>query len=395
MLGKFKINANHFQEFLLLKAKNVKKNIKHIINKKVANYEFIENVNKSYIKNQKTILFIYLNNNYYINKNKKTSHTNIFEAQQLIKVLSELDFCIDIVSCFNDMAIEIIRNKKYDYIFGMGNLFYEACKVNKDAKKILYVTENPPWISFKNEKERIDYYFKRTGKIVNITRSGIFYKDNDFNNINYCITLGEEYYYRNFHFKTYKMYPTFLENKIYELKYRGYTSKDFLWFGSNGAIHKGLDLLIDIFTIRKDLNLYICGLSDNDREILNINSENIFDLGKIDVQEKQFTDICDKCDFMIFPSCSEATSTAVLTTMRHGLIPVVTKGIGFDSFADYCTLLNDYKIEYIQDIIDDCISTNYDYIYNKRKKVQEFAINKFSLEKFTSNFKNIMLDICD
>ncbi|WP_088013317.1 glycosyltransferase [Gottfriedia acidiceleris] len=372
-----------------------KKLTKDFLNRKLRNYRFIENINKNYIKDQKTILFIYLNNNYYIDKSKNVAHTNIFEAQQMINVLTELDFCIDVVNCMDNMAKEILKNKKYDYILGIGNLFYEACKSNKEAIKILYVTENPPWISYEKEKERIDYYYFRKNKKVHISRSGVFYKDNHFENIDFCITLGEEYYYKDFPFKTYRLHPTYLENKEYKISNRGNANKNFLWFGSNGAVHKGLDLLIDIFTERNDLNLFICGLTDKDRKILRINSENIFDIGKIDVQQKEFINICDKCDFMIFPSCSEATSTAVLTAMRHGLIPIVSKGIGFDKFIDHCILLDDYKIEYINSVIDECLTLDYDYIFSRRMAIQKFTINKFKLEEFTNNFKKIMIEICD
>ena len=35
--------------------------------------------------------------------------------------------------------------------------------------------------------------------------------------------------------------------------------QNYLWFGSSGAIHKGLDLVLDAFHNLKDVNLHICG----------------------------------------------------------------------------------------------------------------------------------------
>lgn len=42
--------------------------------------------------------------------------------------------------------------------------------------------------------------------------------------------------------------------------------KNFLWMGSLGLIHKGLDLLLEIFNELPDYNLYICGSTKNEPE---------------------------------------------------------------------------------------------------------------------------------
>lgn len=366
--------------------------LKNTLNKKLKNYRVLQNINKDYTKNQKSILIIYLDDNYY-NTNVNRNHTNQIESQQIVKVLSELDFCIDLTSCMNDLALDIIGNKSYDYILGLGDIFYEMCKRNPKAIKILYATENPPWISTPKELERINYFYERTGRKEVITRSNIFYKREHFEDIDFCITLGEIKYYNDCLFKTYRMYPTFLENKKFKLTYRGKCNKNFLWFGSNGAIHKGLDILIDIFKKQKDYNLYICGMSDRDKKIIDWKHNNIINLGRVDVYSEEFIKIINECDYLLFPSCSEATSTAVLTVMRHGVIPIVTEGIGFDSFSDKCILLNDFKKEYIEDLILKQISNDYNEIYDMRNNIIDFTKKKFNITEFTKSFELIMRDI--
>lgn len=49
---------------------------------------------------------------------------------------------------------------------------------------------------------------------------------------------------------------------------------DFLWFGSAGAIHKGLDILLDTFKNVPKGELYIAGLCKDEVWLLDEYSEN-------------------------------------------------------------------------------------------------------------------------
>lgn len=87
--------------------------------------------------------------------------------------------------------------------------------------------------------------------------------------------------------------------------------KHFLWFGSSRLIHKGLDLLLEIFKELPDLHLHVCGPINNELKFKDIyyeelyNTKNIHTYGFINIQSKSFKGIINKCAFIIFPSCSE------------------------------------------------------------------------------------------
>ncbi|KZL89728.1 glycosyltransferase [Clostridium magnum] len=373
---------------------NFKKLVKNYIKKKVKNYKVIQNINLDVTQNQKKILFIYLNQTLYQNISKNLAHTNYLESSIMIKVLIENNFCIDILKVNDMLSIQPIKNKKYDYILGFGDNFYEMGKFNMEAKKILYLTENPPEISLKKELERLKYFQQRKGIKSSLTRSGQFYKEKHFTNIDYCITLGEEKFHEYKHYKTYRMLPTGLYNENFNIKNIKNTrgKPNYLWFGSNGAIHKGLDILLDVFKDRGDINLYIAGLNKKDEKILKIpRRNNIQNLGFLKVNSYEFIDTINKCDYVILPSCSEATSTSVLTCMRHGVIPIVQNDIGFNHMRDeYVYILDEFSIEYINNFLNDLIKIDKNKILEKRLKIYEFANYKFTLGCFKKNFNNII-----
>lgn len=108
----------------------------------------------------------------------------------------------------------------------------------------------------------------------------------------------------------------------------------FLWFGSLGLIHKGLDLLLEVFKDLPNLNLHVCRPIDNEPKFKAIyykelyNTKNIHTYGYQNIQSKSFKDIISKCAFIIFPSCSEGESSSIINVLLYGLIPIVTNTEG-------------------------------------------------------------------
>ena len=98
--------------------------------------------------------------------------------------------------------------------------------------------------------------------------------------------------------------------------------KHFLWLGSTGAVHKGLDLLLDVFSMQDDMVLHIGGLEKQDRKTLGISKrKNIIEEGLIFIKSETFLKLVDKCSYIILPSCSEACSTSITTGMLLIIMP--------------------------------------------------------------------------
>ena len=169
---------------------------------------------------------------------------------------------------------------------------------------------------------------------------------------------------------------------------------NYLWFGSTGAIHKGLDILIDVFSKRDDVILHICGLNKEEKKILKFKGRsNMFDYGRIDVNSGAYLQLVNKCSYIILPSCSEGFSTSVTTGMLHGLIPVVIRNTGFNRAGDHAIFLEDYKLEYVNNKLNELSDFDPAELCNLSRKVYEFAQKNFRLEAFEDNFRTIMTSL--
>ena len=374
----------------------LKNKIKYFLNEKIKR-KFIFNINKDFTQNQKKVLISYITSFAETMPLENSTHTNVFEALEIIKFFIDNNYTIDVIYCNSKEYLSLLKHKKYDVIFGFGETFYEISKNNPKAKKIMYLTENHPDFSFKKEKERIDYFNKRHKKNVKLTRSGVFYKNEHFSVADYFIIMGRQNEFLQYNKKIYDINPSGLINKEYRYKEKNHivSRKNFLWFGSNGAIHKGLDLLIDIFSKRDDITLHICGLDKKDKHILKIpNKKNIIEYGRINVNSNQFLNLVDKCSFIILPSCSEGMSTSILTGMLHGLIPIVTKNSGgLDKLNDKALYLEDYKINYVENKINEFINFDTDFLKKMQYEVFNYSRKNFQLINFKENFYKIMNEI--
>jgi hypothetical protein len=318
------------------------------------------------------------------------------EIFKIVKVFSEYGFVIDIISHSDIRSLEYIA-ESYSVIFGFGDTFRTMSGNNPDALSVLYMTENHPEISFAAEKTRNDYYYRRHGRKVPLHRSGSFYKKEHLDiKYSHVITLSEEEPLKSQYSKVFTLFPTGLINRNFQFTYKNHaeTRFNFLWFGSYGAIHKGLDLLIDVFSNRDDVILHVCGLTKQEKRFLRIRSKhNIVDHGFVDVSSGQYLQIVEKCSFSILPSCSEACSTSITTSMMHGLIPVVMRNAGFDRLGDNAVFFDDYSIEYINSSINKLVDTNPGNLELLSKKIYEYARSTFTLQEFECRFRSIMNEI--
>lgn len=353
--------------------------------------KFIPNINLDFTKNQKKVLVMYLDmvgsgKDIFSKKNGKQSgscHTNRYELFQIINALIRLDCCIDVCGNGEEEAKQYIETKQYDAIIGLGEMFRYACKHSR-AYKILYMTENPYYISYQREKERVDYFKQRTGKEVPLFRTGMFFKENDEGMADAIICMGEEKYFEHLGVPVKRILPSAFLNEEF-CDYSKRKKENFLVFGTDGFIHKGNDLLVEVFNRHPEWTLYMCGYNVSGTiENLGLKkSENIIDCGYIQVNSDKFKELAELCTFIILPSCSEGLSTAVLTGMRHAMIPIITKGNGLDKFPEYCLYFDGYQVEDIEEKIQQAVRMPEEEILQMQKRIDDFSNSKFTLETFT------------
>jgi len=266
----------------------------------------IQNINFTASKPQKKAVICYLTASYTADwGNQNIGRTQPLEILSIVKVLSDLDYAIDIVNCNDLNVLPIIASKEYDLVFGFGEVFYQLTLKHSNAMSIIYMTEHHPDFADREEKKRIAYFYERHSKKARIVRSGNYYKSHYFNQLySHVITMSEVDPFLKEYKTPFTIYPTGVVNDdfVYQQKNHSEARKHFLWLGSFGAVHKGLDLLLDIFENREEVVLHIAGLSEEDEKLLNPKKRaNIVNHGYINVKTETFLELVKKCSFIILP----------------------------------------------------------------------------------------------
>lgn len=110
----------------------------------------------------------------------------------------------------------------------------------------------------------------------------------------------------------------------------------FLWFGSGGLVHKGLDLVLEAFAGLPGFELTVCGPIRRERDFERTyfrelyQTPNIRVHGWVDVAPASFAPLADRHLGLLYPSCCEGGGASVLTCMHAGLIPLVNHEVSVD-----------------------------------------------------------------
>jgi glycosyltransferase involved in cell wall biosynthesis len=172
----------------------------------------------------------------------------------------------------------------------------------------------------------------------------------------------------------------------------------FLWFGSGGFAHKGLDLVIDAFKSMPEKNLIICGpLAQEPRFCRAFNkemfhTENIETIGWIDVTSDDFTNLTRRSVATIYPSCSEGGGGSVLTCMHAGLIPVVTHEASVD-VEDFGLLLEPATIDKIRETVHHLSDAPSTELEKRSRAAWRYARENHTREIFRQYYRRFVRNI--
>ncbi len=174
--------------------------------------------------------------------------------------------------------------------------------------------------------------------------------------------------------------------------------KTYLWFGSGGFAHKGLDLVIEAFAQLPDHKLLICGPLDQEPRFVKafdqdlFHAENIETIGWIDVTSPEFTAIRQRTVATIYPSCSEGGGGSVITCMHAGMIPVVTPEASVD-VGDFGTILGDSSVTAIRDAVMELSELPAADLEQRARAAWEYARANHTREAFADAYGRFVRDV--
>ncbi len=295
------------------------------------------------------------------------SHTNNSEIIEIIRIFHQLGFIVDVVdreASWRDVK-PLLKNPYAIYLANAaGNSAPLHVDINReiDAQCRIYYASGPePGCSNELVNRRHAEFDERTGTIC-IRRRVL--RDLNFDarllGVDAIFYIGNEFAASTFRrvssVPMFRLLPStspLIETDLDMLRMK--SGKSFLYFGGNGLICKGLDLVLEAFDGLSHLTLDICGpAGETDfwgyyRPLMARNPQIKFH-GFVDVTGPTFKSITSHTAFNIFPSCSEGCATSVVTAMRRGVIPVVTPESGVDVGEFGCELKNT-TVEGVRDVV--------------------------------------------
>lgn len=324
---------------------------------------------------------------------KTEPHQNWWQIKEIARLLENFGYNVDVIDYYNEISR---LEGGYDLVIDItsgANPTYSEC-IDDDTVRIAYLTGGNPAFSNAAEKERLHNLFLRRNVELSPRRQAkVIPKEIEIFDAVFCI--GNRY--------TLKTYKEFTLPPVFFIRNHGYDFGDifclegkkttnFLFFGSAGQVHKGLDLLLEIFSEKNfPYDLYICSSFENEKDFVNAyykelyKTENIHAVGWVDIYGKEFQHIVNRCTYGVFPSCSEARCGSVLTVMSAGIIPICSRECGLDD--DEVMILEDCSLNTIRKTISYYAEKDIEWVGTTSNRMVEIVRTRYTRETFTKSIQ--------
>ncbi len=330
------------------------------------------------------------------------AHTNLRECYTAGEIFNELGYRVDVIDFSSTRRIDF---SDYDVIYGMGAVLERSFYQNaRPLVRIFYGTGcNPAFsniqtiLKVRSFKERHGPFLIDSSRIVpTSTDAQVLLSDA-------VIVLGNEFVLNTYRVNDPEGGNRYCRTDIFfndavdldvQTKDFSVAKKHFLWFGSGGLLHKGLDVLIDIFLTRPDLTLHICGAPAREEGFFQFynpylsGSPNIVNHGFVKMESPEFLHLMQICGYTVFPSVSEGGAPAILNVMANGgLVPIVTRSTGVDLDTVGEVLETDSMAGFAE-AIDHAAAAPEEVLKQRAVQAKQYVRENYSFDKYKSTLKS-------
>jgi len=283
-----------------------------------------------------------------------TSHTHHEESILIAEAWRKHGYSVDVIDYRNH---EFTPRKRYDFfVSARTHLETIAARLNPDCVKIAHLdTSHYASNNHASYTRLLDLQRRRNLSLPCSAR--IVEPNLAIERAHYGVALGNEVTLDSYRYANKPLFPLVVptafnipwdaDKNFHECCNR------FLWFGSGGLVHKGLDLTLEAFAGMPEMHLTVCGPIEVEKEFEHTyykelhQTTNIRTVGWVDVGGADFRQIARNTVGIIYPSCAEGQAGAVVTCLSAGFIPIISResGVPVDDFG---LLLNGCTVEDIQ-----------------------------------------------
>lgn len=328
------------------------------------------------------------------------AHTNPIDSVQIAEIFLELGYDVDVIHYRNTT---FMPDKNYVFFVGARTNFQRiASLINRDCIKIVHL-DTAHWVfnNFATYRRSLELQQRRGFSIQDSNR--IIEQNMAIEYADYGTIVGNQFTVSTY---AYANKPVFLiphstcavfpwpEEKNFES-----CRNNYVWFGSHGFVHKGLDLVLDAFSGMPDYHLYVCGPIDREQFFSSayhkelFQTPNIHTIGWVDISSPQFIDIMNKCVGTIYPSCAECGAGNVLTCMQTGIIPVISNESGSDIDPEFGRTLQTSSVEEIVQTVRHISDLSTAELKHMAHEAWTFARTNHTVSRFAEEYKKVILHI--
>lgn len=263
-------------------------------------------------------------------------HTHYWESAEIARLFLQRDYAIDVISYRNTW---FMPKHAYDvFISARTNLQQIAERLNPNCIKIAHL-DTAHWVANNRAAYgRLNDLKERRGIVLHDPK--LIEKNWAIEHADIATVLGNDYTLETYRYAKKPIYRIPISTPaVYEWpedKNFSDCRMNFIWFGSAGFVHKGLDLVLEAFAGLPDHRLTVFAPLEAEprfcrafhRELYE--TANINAYGWIDVESVSFQNQMDNAIGLVYPSCAEGGGGSVLTCMHAGVIPIVTRSASVD-----------------------------------------------------------------
>jgi glycosyltransferase involved in cell wall biosynthesis len=329
------------------------------------------------------------------------SHSNQKEVLMMADVLAELGYSVDVIDHDSNFDIDY---SKYDLLIGFGPAFSRSFSApDFCGKRILHITGANPNFSNEAEARRAKSVRERRGRLLAPRREVHWSCMFSAINADALFVLGNQWTLSTYNGLNESCHivpvPYVPPADPIPRRQTASTKKHFCWFGGGGAIHKGLDLLLDaISELDSNFHLDVCGPVQHEEDFVSayqdelLSNPHVTFRGFVDVSSEEMRTIMAENSFVIFPSCSEGSASSVLTCMAAGLIPVVTEESGIE-IIDFGLRIKQATTGSIQEAMRLASSLSDAELGIRSQKASEYARRAHSRETYSNVLRESLVSV--
>ena len=333
------------------------------------------------------------------------THSNFWECREIARLLSARGYAVDAID-WDDSAFE--PDRPYDLVIDIdANLQRLAPLLPETTVRILHLTGSYGPFQHRAELERVADFEKRTGKLYSPKRlvRWLELAERSLDLAHACSLLGNQV--------TLDTYPEKYRGKITLIPVSGSPlpevqpageahpdRREFLWYFGSGAVHKGLDLVLDVFRAHPEWTLHVVGDAPRERDFAaaygsHLAAPNVRVHGHLAPGDAAFAGKIRNAFCFIAPSCSEGASPAVVTCLQMGLFPILSRQTGVDLPPGCGIYLEELNSASIEKAVRGALALGREEVVRQISACRQMALTAYGRPAFSAAFAEFLRKVLE